>query len=223
MWETLRTERFYDGQAFIYSDHLDEGESATFRVVVYRRGAPAELTVLHGPMTVTAAPFAEDCDDWGFPTLPEEQWTVAEAGCETITFTSRAEEDVTVLWFGIEDEDDWGGEENYIFLAPGQSHTAEITHGLVYWVSFVGVDEAAEPVEDELFFAGDGEVEVQQDCAHGPGVPGDPGEPGAPAQPGEGHRVPGRVQTDGGASASTMALGLGLMVLAGAALVRRSS
>lgn len=223
-WVTLETERFYEGETLIYSDELDEGETATFQVIVYHRNSPAEWTVLHGPLAVTGV-STEGCDDdWDIPYLPEEQWTVAEAGCETVTFTSRAEEEVVVAWFGADDEDDWDGEENYFFLAPGESRTVETTHGLIYWVSVTGVDENLEPIEDEFVYAGEGEVEVEQDCAPAPGEPGEPGDPGKPAEPGDGeHRVPGRVQTDGGASASTMAIGLGLMALAGAALVRRTS
>lgn len=226
-WVTLRTERFYEGEGFIYSDYLEEGETATYRVLVYERSAPAEQTVLHGPLTVTGV-STEGCDDWDFPSLPEEQWTVAEAGCETVTFTSRADEEVVVAWFGVDDEGDWDGDdEDYFFLAPGESRTVETTHGFVYWISVTGIDENLEPIEDEFLYAGEGEVEVEQDCAPTPGEPTEPTEPSEPtdpAEPGDGdHRVPGRVQTDGGANASTVALGLGLMALAGAALVRRSS
>ncbi len=45
----------------------------------------------------------------------------------------------------------------------------------------------------------------------------DPAKPG-----GGGHQVPGKVPTDGGADGGTVALGLGLMALAGTALVRRA-
>lgn len=204
----------------VYSDELEEGETATFQVVVYHRSSPTEQAKLHGPETVTGV-STEGCDDWDMPFLPEEQWTLAEAGCETVTFTSRAEVEVVVAWLGADDEDDWDGEENYFFLAPGESRTVETTHALIYWVSVAGVDENLEPIEDEFVYAGEGEVEVEQDCAP---APGEPTKPAEPTQPGDGdHRVPGRVQTDGGANASTLAIGLGLMALAGAALLRRTT
>lgn len=233
-WVTLRTERFYEGEAFIYSDFMEEGETATFQVVVYHREAPAEQSVLHGPLTVTGV-STEGCEDWGMPSLPEEQWTVAETGCETVTFTSHADQQVVVAWFGVDEEGDWvDEEEHYFFLAPGESLTVETHHSFIYWISVTGVGEDLEPIEDEFFFAGEGDVEVQQDCGPTPGEPAEPTEPAQPTEPGEpaqptqpaqpgddAHKVPGRVQTDGGANASTLAIGLGLMVLAGAALVRR--
>ncbi len=207
-WVTLITERFYEGTAFVFSDELAEGETATFQVVVYDRRSPTEQTLLHGPITVTGVSTA-DCDEWEVPSLPEDQWTVVEAGCGSLTFTSRADQDVVVVWMG---EDDLDIEENYFFLAPGQSQAINTTDDLVYWVSAAGVGDDLQPIEDEIYLAGQGEVEIRQDCA-----------PDQPGQPGDGdHKIPGKVQTDGGANTATLALGLVLMALAGVPLARRT-
>lgn len=230
-WVTLSTVSFYDGLAFVYSDHLDEGVSATFRVVVYDRSAPAELTVVHGPMTVTGV-STDNCEELEVPTLPEDEWTLAESGCGAVTFTSRADEEVVVLWFG-EELDEIVPEEHYFFLAPGESRTVGTTESFIYWVSAVGVDENLEPVGDEVVLAGEGEVEVRQDCTPAeptePAQPTEPEQPAQPAQPeqpaqpvGGGHTIPGKVQTDGGADLGTAAAGLLMVLAAAVGLVRRT-
>lgn len=219
VWVTLRTERFYDGMAFVYSDHLDEGRTTTFQVVVYDRTAAAEQTVLHGPTAVTGV-STEECEEPQLPTLPEDQWTVAESGCGSVTFTSRADEEVVVLWFGEDIEDDVS-EEDYFFLAPGQSRTVQTTQSFIYWISAAGVDENLEPIGEEVLLAGEGEIEVRQNCA--PAEPTQPAEPAEPAEPGDDdHKVPGKVQTDGGADVATLGLGALLMLAAGLGLVRRT-
>ncbi|MFK5582510.1 hypothetical protein [Serinicoccus sp. LYQ131] len=218
-WVTLSTQRFYDGSAAVWSDWLEEGETGTFQVLVYDRTSAAEQTLLHGPVTVTGV-STEGCDEFEFPTLPEEEWTLAEADCGSVTFTSRTDEEVVVLWTSTDAE---VFEEDYFFLAPGESHTVETTYAAVYWVSATGLDEDLEPIAGEIVLAGEGEVEVEQDCA----VPTEP-EPTEPTQPEPGqpgddeHTIPGKVQTDGGANTATMGLGLGLLSLAGLALVRRT-
>ncbi|WP_298889608.1 hypothetical protein [uncultured Serinicoccus sp.] len=218
-WVTIETERFYDGSAGIYSDWLEEGEVATFQVLVYDRTAPEEQTLLHGPLAVTGV-STEDCEDDFFGALPEEEWTLAEAGCGSVTFTSRADEEVAVI-YGDPDAEDF---EDYFFLDPGASATIETSGELVYWVSATGLDENLEFFGDVLL-AGEGEVEVEQDCAPEPGEPTTPGQP-APGQPGDGgHQIPGTVQTDGGADPLAMSLGLGLALLslAGLGLAHRGA
>lgn len=218
-WVTLSTQGFDDGYASIWSDWLEEGETGTFQVLVYDRTSPAEQTLLHGPVTVTGV-STEDCDGEEFPYLPEDEWTLAEPDCGTVTFTSRTDVEIAVVWM-VEDATTY--EENYFFLAPGESHTIETTYDSVYWVSITGLDEDLLPIDEEISFAGEGEVEVEQDCA----VPTEP-EPTEPTQPEPGqpgddeHTIPGKVQTDGGANTATMSLGLGLLSLAGLALVRRT-
>ncbi|WP_139722277.1 hypothetical protein [Serinicoccus chungangensis] len=217
-WVTIETERFYDGSAGIYSDWLEEGEVATFQVLVYDRTAPTEQTLLHGPLAVTGV-STDDCEGWFLDDLPEEEWTLAEATCGAVTFTSRTDEEIVVL-YGDPFAEDFEGS---FFLAPGESSTVEISDDLVYWVSATGLDEDLEPIGDEVLLAGEGEVEVEQDCAPEPGEPTTPGQP-APGQPGDGgHQVPGKVQTDGGADPVAMSLGLALLSLAGVALVRRAA
>lgn len=230
-WITLMTERFYDGYAFLAGDQLDEGVTSTFRVVVYDRAAVSEQTVVHGPLEVTGV-STEDCGEWEMPALPEEQWTVAETTCGAVTFTSRADEEVVVLWFGEDTEEIVPG-EGYFFLAPGEARTVETTEQFIYWVSAVGVGEDLEPIDEEVLLAGEGEVEVSQDCAPTeptepaqPTQPVDPSQPAEPAQPqlpaGD-HKVPGKVQTDGGASLATVATGLLMVLGAALGLVRRAA
>lgn len=218
VWTTLMTEPFYvetfEGEVFVGSGvssrPLEEGETATFRVVVYDREAPEDLTVLDGPVTVTGVPFDEEsCEGDPEPTLPEDQWTVAEADCGSVTFTSRADQEVAVVWFGVEDME---SEPTFLFLAPGQSRTFETTEEFIFWSSAAGIDENFEVIEGEFALAGEGEVEIPQDC---------PAPPPPPTTGGGGHVIPGKVQTDGGASTGPLALGLVLMGLAGTALVRR--
>lgn len=212
-WLDAEMTPFRDGYAGVWSEMLEVGQTATYQVAVYDRTAPTELVVLAGPVTVTGVEMGEDCEGWELPELPEEQWTVAEPDCGTITFTSHADVEVVVLWFGEDDFDEYL-EENYFFLAPGESRTVETSEEWLYWVSAVGVDEELTPIEGEFAYAGEGEVEVSQDCP--------PAEPTEPAQPGGGHTIPGKVQTDGGADATTVALGLMLMVAAAVGLLRRT-
>ncbi|WP_153011670.1 hypothetical protein [Serinicoccus chungangensis] len=217
-WVTLRTERFMAGFAAVWGDWLEEGETATYQVLVYDRTAPAEQTLLHGPLTATGV-STENCDE--FDSLPEEEWTSAEVTCGAVTFTSRTDEEVVVVYYGADDE----YSEDSFFLAPGASSTVEVSADLIYWVSATGIGEDLEPVTDEWLFAGEGEVEVEQDCAPEPGEPTTPGQPGD-GQPGDGgHQIPGRVQTDGGAAPLVTGLGLGLALLslAGLGLVRRGA
>lgn len=218
VWTTLMTEPFYvesfEGEVFVGSGvssrPLEEGETATFRVVVYDREAPADITVLDGPVTVTGVPFDEEgCEGEPEPTLPEDQWTLAEADCGSVTFTSRADQEVAVVWYGVEDME---SEPTFLFLEPGQSRTFETTEELIFWSSAAGIDENFDVVEGEFALAGEGELEIPQDC---------PAPPPPPTTGGGGHVIPGKVQTDGGASTGPVALGLALMGLAGAALVRR--
>ena len=217
-WVTLRTERFMDGYAGVWGDWLEEGESATYQVLVYDRTAPAEQTLLDGPVTVTGV-STDGCDDGFLGELPEEEWTVAEVACGSVTFTSRTDEEVVVV-YGDPFAEDF---EGHFFLAPGASSTVETSAELIYWVSATGFDEDLEPVGDEVLLAGEGEVEVEQDCAPAPGEPAPPAQP-APGQPGGGgHQIPGTVQTDGGADPVVMSLGLALLSLAGVALVRRAA
>ncbi|WP_298751359.1 hypothetical protein [uncultured Serinicoccus sp.] len=217
-WVTIEIERFYDGSAGIYSDWLEEGEVATFQVLVYDRTAPAEQTLLHGPLAVTGV-STEDCDE--FDSLPEEEWTSAEVTCGAVTFTSRTDEEVVVV-YGDPFAEDFEGS---FLLAPGASSTVEVSDDLVYWASATGLDEDLEPTGEEVLLAGEGEIEVEQDCAPEPGEPTTPAQP-APAQPGGGeHQIPGKVQTDGGADplATGLGLGLALLSLAELGLVRRGA
>jgi MYXO-CTERM domain-containing protein len=202
-WDTVSMSTFSDVFAFV-GYGVEEGETVNLRIVVYDVAAPEELTVLDGPVTVTGV-SEEECEGPPEPTLPEDQWTLAEAACGSVAFSSRADQNVAVLWWGMDDVE---GEPTYFFLEPGQSRTFETTEELIFWASAAGIDENFEPIEGEFALAGEGELEIPQDCT-------------APPKPGGGHQIPGKVQTDGGASTAPMALGLALMGLAGAALVRR--
>lgn len=213
------------GGAYLQSATLDEGESGTFQVIAYSRSAPADSVLLRGPVTATGI-SVQDCPVEGWFELPEEQWTVAQVGCGTVTFTSRAEEEVVVRWTSST-----AGEEDmvvgHVFLAPGASSTVHTSERELYWSSAAGIGRDLEPIGTGVYYAGEGELRVPQDCPAAqpaeptkPAPPAKPAQPAAPAKPVGGHAVPAKVQTDSGASTGTVALGLALMTFAGLGLVR---